>query len=82
MNKDPLLKRLDVINVGHARTSLVQVVGNIVDDWTPVDQVARGLMGKLLTMLRVALVTVISNELALVLPEQRRVSISIGTSTM
>ena len=71
MDQDPLLERLDVVDDSHARTSLVEVVGDIVDDWAPILQVAGGLVGKLLTVLRIALVRVVSNKLALVWPEQK-----------
>ena len=71
MDQDPLLERLDVVDNSHARTCLVKVICNIVDDWPPVDQVARRLVGKLLTVFRVSLVRVVSNELALVWPERR-----------
>jgi len=71
MDQDPLLKRLDVVDNSHARTRLVEVVCNIVDNWAPVDQVARSLMGKLLTVFRIALVRVVSDKLALVWPEQK-----------
>ena len=71
MDQDPLLERLDVVDDSHARASLVEVVGNIVDDWAPILQVAGRLVGKLLTVLRIALVRVVSNKLALVWPEQK-----------
>lgn len=71
MDQDPLLERLDVVDDSHARTSLVEVVGDIVDDWAPILQVAGGLVGKLLTVLRIALVRVVSNKLALVWPGQK-----------
>ena len=70
MDQDPLLERLDVVDDSHTRTSLVEVVGDIVDDWAPILQVARRLVGKLLTVLRIALVRVVSNKLALVRPKQ------------
>ena len=56
VNQDPFLKRLDVVDDSHARTCLVQVVGNVVDNRAPVDQVARRLMSKLLTVQWIALV--------------------------
>jgi hypothetical protein len=71
VDQDPLLERLDVVDDSHARTSLVEVVGDIVDDWAPILQVAGGLVGKLLTVLRIALVRVVSNKLALVWPGQK-----------
>ena len=71
MDQDPLLERLDVVDNSHARTRLVEVICNIVDDWAPVDQVARRLVGKLLTVFRVALVRVVSNKLALVWSKQK-----------
>jgi hypothetical protein len=80
MNQDPLLEGLDVIDVSHAGTCLVKVVGDIIDDRAPVDQVARGLVSKLLAVQRIALVRVVSNELTLVLPENTCVSIEIGAS--
>jgi hypothetical protein len=69
VDQDPFLERLDVVNVRHTRASLVEVIGNIVDDWAPVDQVARCLVRKLLTVKRIALVRVVGDELALVLPK-------------
>ena len=71
MDQDPLLERLDVIDNSHTRTCLVQIVSNIVDNWAPVDQVARRLVGKLLTVFRVSLVRVVSNKLALVWSKQK-----------
>jgi hypothetical protein len=50
VDQDPLLERLDVVNVRHARASLVEVIGNIVDNRAPVDQIARCLMSKLLAV--------------------------------
>jgi hypothetical protein len=69
VDQDPLLERLDVVDDSHARTSLVQVVGDIIDDWAPIFQVAGRLVGELLTVLRIALIRVVSNKLALVWPE-------------
>jgi hypothetical protein len=50
VDQDPLLERLDVVNVRHTRASLVEVIGNIVNDRAPVDQIARCLMSKLLAV--------------------------------
>jgi hypothetical protein len=50
VDQDPLLERLDVVNVRHARASLVEVIGNIVDNRAPVDQIARCLVSKLLAV--------------------------------
>jgi hypothetical protein len=50
VDQDPLLERLDVVNVRHARASLVEVIGNIVDNRAPVDQIAICLMSKLLAV--------------------------------
>jgi hypothetical protein len=50
VDQDPLLERLDVVNVRHARASLVEVIGNIVNDRAPVDQIARCLVSKLLAV--------------------------------
>jgi hypothetical protein len=68
VDQNPLLERLDVVNVRHARASLVEIIGNIVHDRAPVDQVARCLVSKLLAMQRVALVRVVGDELAFILP--------------
>jgi hypothetical protein len=80
MNQDPLLEGLDVVDIGHAGTGLVKVVSDIIDDRSPVDQIARGLVSKLLAVQRIALVRVVSNELTLVLPEETGVSIGISIS--
>jgi hypothetical protein len=50
VDQDPLLERLDVVNVRHARASLIEVIGNIVNDRAPVDQIARCLVSKLLAV--------------------------------
>jgi len=71
VNQDPLLERLDVVNDSHARTGLVEVVGDIVDDRAPILQVAGRLVGELLTVLGIALVRVVSNKLALIRPKQK-----------
>jgi hypothetical protein len=71
VDQDPFLERLDVVDDSHAGTGLVEVVGDIVDDWTPILQVAGCLVGELLTVLRIALIRVVSNKLPLVWPERR-----------
>jgi hypothetical protein len=71
VNQDPFLERLDVVDDSHARAGLVEVVGDIVDDRAPILQVAGCLVGKLLTVLGIALVRVVSNKLALVWPEHK-----------
>jgi hypothetical protein len=71
MDQNPLLERLDVVDNSHARTGLVKIVGDIVNDWAPILQVAGRLVGELLTVLRIALIRVVSNKLAFVRPEQK-----------
>ena len=80
VDQNPLLERLDVVDIGHAGTCLVKVVGDIIDDRPPVYQIARGLVSKLLTVQRIALVRVVSNELTFVLPEKTGVSTVISIS--
>jgi hypothetical protein len=61
VDEDPFLEGLDVVDYRHSGARFVKVVGHVVDDWTPVDQVAGGLVGEFLAVERVALVGVVGD---------------------
>lgn len=65
--EDPFLDRWNVLHDGHARAGNVLFVGYIVYDWAPIPEVGRCLVGKLLAVLRVALIRVVGDQLAFVL---------------
>jgi hypothetical protein len=68
VDEDPFLDGRDVCYDGHAGAGDVLLVGDVVDDGAPGFQVSGGLVGELLAVLGVALVGVVGDELALVLP--------------
>jgi hypothetical protein len=68
VHEDPFLHGRDVRDDGHAGARDVLVVGDVVDDGAPSLEVGRGLVGELLAVQAVALVGVVGDELALVLP--------------
>jgi hypothetical protein len=74
VDENPLLERLDVVDNSHSRSRLVEIVRDIVHHRAPVDHIARSLMGQLLSVQRISLVRVVSNELTVVLPARKKLS--------
>lgn len=72
VDENPFLHGRDICYDGHARARNIFVVGDVVDDGAPGFEVSGGLMGKLLAMFRVALVRVVSYQLAFILPAHGR----------
>jgi hypothetical protein len=84
VDEDPFLQRLDVVDNGHSRSRLIQIVRNIIHNRSPMNHVARSLVSQLLPVQRISLVGVVSHELTIILPgreEKRKSELIPSTSS-
>lgn len=83
VDEDPFLQRLDVVDNGHSRSRLIQIVRDIIHNRSPMDHIARSLVSQLLSVQRISLVGVVGHELTVVLParEERKSELISSTSS-